>query len=259
MASLNQERISFEQKLKLLLEGLMTDTDGTSFPPPPPPMDGTADQVRMRLINYIKSKLDELLPQEEGLSFRLSQTPNISNWLDLIINYHLEETVQDIILTAPLHSMTPTLLGVTEGEADPLLPYTGYVPLPATFLRLSSFKMKEWQRMVTQPITPQSPKYKKQSHRGLRGGLVKPVAVLTWKHLVGGNTRVVEYFSVKASHEVDYLYFLHAMMAEDFVTRNPSLFEAVAWMCAGKVMQITGQQQAFEMAMQQLQLSYNKL
>lgn len=173
MASLDDERIQYEAALKALLESLNSDGGGIG--------GGTiTNPTLVSAINYVKAKLDELVPTGKGVTYNLSASPNISNPLDLLIAAHMTEGVKDVILSAPLSVLFPTALagkGVhTEGEK------TGYIVLPATFLRLSSLRMADWERdgVLTVPETPLG---KKQSNKWLRGGTVKPVGVLDWKNI----------------------------------------------------------------------------
>ena len=252
MATLAQERAAYEQKLRDLFEAALNDTTGED------PGQGT-NPGRQAIIDYVKAKLDELLPQKEGLTFQLSTAPNLTNWLDLIIDRHLEESVKGVTMTAPPGKVWPSRLNVTTGVSYTDRPYSGYIALPDNFLRLASLRMLEWKREVNSPITPEDHRYAHQQHAGIRGGAFKPVAVLMWKTLEYQNRRVLEYYSVKSSHAVDYLYYHHPMKAEDFVAKNPGLYDSLAWMCAAKVMQITHQDKHAEMANKQVELSYQKI
>lgn len=256
MATLQEERLSFENALKLLFEQVISDNTNDGSVPGLPP--GTLPATRLTVINYVKAKLDELLPQKEGLTFQLSQAPNVTNWMDLIISSHLEEAVKHVIMTAPLKSLKPSRLNISVGVADPARPYMGYVELPDNFLLLSSFRMSEWKREVSVALPTTHPLYANQAYVGIRGGIAKPKAFYAWRTINYLNKRVIEYYSVKSSHAVDYLYYLHSMLAEDFVVFNPLHYDCLAWMCAAKILQITSQTVLADKAMEQLKLSYNK-
>lgn len=251
MSSLDTNRVQFEAALKALLVALADGgvTGGET---------GTILASRLSIINYVKAKLDELIPEGEGVVFALSAAPNFSDPLDLLINAHLDESTKDVILSAPLTVLFPNsatgLSGVAFEDTK-----TGYVVLPTDFLRLSSFKMSGWKRDVSIPITPQDPLYKKQSIPFRRGGVSRPVAVLSWKDLSGTLKRILEYYSVNGSHAVEKLLYIPETLAEDFVAVNPNLLDSLAWMCAGKIMQITGMLKEFELAMAQVKQSYEGL
>ena len=325
MSTLSQERVQFEATLLALLEGI----DGT----------GTISVSRTAIINYVKAKLDELIPGGEGISFALSASPNISNPLDLLIDAHLDECTKNVIMSAPLTVLQPTAVTSPTGVSY-IDTKIGYVILPVNFLRLSSFKMAEWLREVTVPIGMNNPLYRKQSNEYLRGGISKPVAVLKWKSfptgglddltiaaggtgfapgvniltvVQGANTtgtinctasaggvitsinsivtsgagytaantlavtggtgsnctvnltaitgmrRILDYYSVDTSHAVESLLYIPETVAEDFVDDNPDLEDALAWACAGKIMQITGQFEPAKFAQERVNQCYINL
>lgn len=325
MSTLSTERIHFEDALLVLLEGLGAGT-------------GAISPSRMALINYVKAKLDEVIPAGEGITFSLSAAPNVSNPLDLLINAHIDETTKDIQLSAPISVLVPenaTAAGVSFTD-----PKTGYVILPNNFLRLSSFKMTDWQRKLDEGdmIDTKSPKYNRQSNKYLRGTTSKPIGVLTWKNtstgglktisLVAGGTgfvpgvniltvvqsgglqgtiivtasaggiitsvdsivtagdgytvatplattggagngctvnvtaingikRIIEYYSINTVHTVDELLYIPERLAEDLIAVNPNLMDALAWQCAGKIMQITGMMDASKIAQERVTQSLN--
>ena len=245
MSILTDERVQFEAALFAILSSM--DSGGGSIAP-----------SRQSAINYIKAKLDELVPGGEGMTFSLSSEPNITNHLDLLINAHLDECVKDVILSAPISVLFPTADTTTTGTVNTDAK-TGYVVLPNNFLRLSSFKMTEWLKDIDTPITPKDPKYKKQSNEFLRGGISKPVAVLTWKNVGSVMKRVLEYYSVETAHTIEKLLYIPETIAEDFIAVNPNLVDSLAWMTASKIMQITGQADAAKLAQERVSQSYNNL
>lgn len=252
MATLANERIQYEARLKTLLEALGATEAG-----------GTISVDRLSIINMVKAKLDELVPEGEGLTFSLSAEPNVSNPLDLLINAHLEEATKDVILSAPLSALMPVASSETEGTPFTEGGLTGYIPLPDDFLRLVYFKLLEWKRGLTELIRTNDPKYKLQSSDFLRGGIAKPVAALNWRSTTEGEattmSKVIEYYSVLEDHSIEQLTYVCEMLAEDFVEANPSLYPSLAWMCAGKIMLILGLQANYQEAMGQVKLSYINL
>lgn len=245
--SLYTERVHLEAALAAILATMGGGAGGAGAIPP----------TRQSAIDFIKAKLDEIIPGGEGFTFALSAEPNISNPLDLLINAHLDEATKNVILSAPISVLFPTLAtdaGVANTDAK-----TGYVVLPDNFLRLSSFKMTDWLTDIDNPITPKDPKYKKQSNQFLRGGLSKPVAVLTWKSVANVMKRVLEYYSVDTAHTVEKLLYIPETTAEDFIAVNPNLLDALAWMTASKIMQITGMSDAAKLAQERVTQSYTNL
>lgn len=249
MATLTDQRLQYEARLKDLLAAL---SGGTVVE------GGTILPSRLSIINYVKAKLDELVPEGEGITIKLSGEPNVTDPYNLLINAHLDEATKDIILSAPLSVLVPTKLAVTEGVPLSDGSLQGYIDLPANFLRLSMLEMVDWLRPVEVPITPTNPKYKLQSTE-LRGGIAKPVAVLKWRKTGTGVVKCLEYYSISTVHTIEQLMYLHDMTAEDFIAANPVLLPSLAWMCAGKIMEIIGAQVPFQMAMEQVKLSYFNL
>ena len=251
MSILSENRVQYENALMALFEDFETIFGELGAG------GGTILPTRLGAINYVKAKLNELIPEGEGIIFKLSDAPNISNPLDLLINAHLDECTKDVILSAPISTLFPTSLSTTAGTAltDNK---TGYIPLPANFLRFISLKMADWKRSVSTLITPENPIYRKQSLPRLRGNTISPVAVLVWRK-GSPNTRAIEYYSVKSSHSIDQLLYVPETKTEDFVTANPHLLDSLAWMCAGKIMQITGMLNEAKLASERVVQSYTNL
>lgn len=244
--SLQDERIQYDAALKALLDNLGGEIGSGTI----------TDPTRMGAINYIKAKLDELVPEGEGITFNLSTDPNISDPLNLLISAHLDEGVKDVCLSAPLSVLFPTALageGVHTGDAK-----TGYIILPGSFLRLSSVRMEDWERDGTL-TTPETALGKRQGNRWLMGGPSKPVAVLDWKSIDSVMKRVIKYYSVDDSHAIDKLFYIPEQTAEAFLIVNPNLMDALAWMVAGKIMQITGMKEEAKMAQERVAQAYLNL
>lgn len=76
----------------------------------------------------------------------------------------------------------------------------GRMQLPDDFMRLITFKMSDWERAVTEPISESDPRYKLQSSRycGLRGNPQKPVVAIV-KEPTG---LVLEFWSCKGGSTV---------------------------------------------------------
>jgi hypothetical protein len=252
--TLQNERVQFNAALKILLESLNTGGGGIG--------GGTVtDPTRIGAINYIKAKLDELVPQGEGVTFNLSSAPNISDPLNLLISAHLEEGVKDVILSAPITVLKPTASTETTGTPFIAQGLTGYVALPGTFLRLSSFRMADWTRDAIL-TTPETSLGKRQALKHLCGGISKPVAVLTWRNIgtpTPALTRVIEYYSTKGSNTIAKLLYIPEQTAEVFLGANPNLMDALAWTVAGKIMQITGMVNEAKMAQERVNQSYLNL
>ena len=144
---------------------------------------GTGDisAPRLTLIGLTRIKIDEAMFQNEGVQFNLANADN-SNVIDLYINAILDESAKHILQTAPVHIITPTDGGLLDCIPVPDANGTiGYVILPDDYLKFISFKMPDWLQDAETITLPTDPKYKLQKYKATRGGIAKPVVVLSSK------------------------------------------------------------------------------
>jgi len=338
MATLYTKRIEFEQALLNLLDFYEINVDVGTGP-------GTiTSTTRLALINLVKAKLDEVIPEGEGLQFSLEDEKNVSDPLDLLINAILNEAGKRVLMNCPKHYL------VSVKCANSAIPNSidkkiGIIPLPDNFLRFISLKMAEWEREVAEPIPDNSLKILSQYNKITRGGTYKPQAILGKRYLIntkggivavtlsssnGGGTgytpgpviltvvqdgaangtlnatanslgqitsinsiatpgtnysvatelsvtanagtgckiniteitegytftKIIEYFSVKVSHAIDWLLYVPEQPAED-IQRN--VWDAISWMAAGMVLQITERGDLAKLAFEQEALCYKNL
>ena len=97
MADLTSERVEFERLLEDYLAGLTVGAGS-----------GTILATRLTLINLAKAKIDEIIPEGEGVQFNEESSPNISDPYNLLMNSLLDECAKDILLSAPIHVIKPT-------------------------------------------------------------------------------------------------------------------------------------------------------
>lgn len=245
MADLSTERISYEEALANLLE-----TYGVG------PGSGTIIEARLTLINYVKAKLDEIIPEGEGVQFAVEGDVNISDPLNLIINAILDEAAKRVLFNAPLHFLDPVKGETATGTADADDDKIGYIPLADNFVRLVSLKMADWKREVTEAINTSDKRYRIQRNKYIRGGIAKPKAVFSFRTIESEHKRVLEYYSVDESHSIDWLYYIQETNAEDL---QSNLVDALTWVAAGMVLQITERVDLAKVAFEQEQLSYQNL
>lgn len=240
MADLITERSQFEEALLALLSNYSGGTGGE------------IPVARLTVIDLVKAKLDELIP---GVDLVLSEDEGLIEPYTVLINSLLDESAKRVLQTAPIHILTPKL-STAEAVQNASDNKIGYIVLPADFLRIALLKMTEWKREVTDFITPADGKYKLQHNRYTRGGLAKPVAVLTYKQVAGESKRVVEYYSVNSSHVVEHLYYIPETLAEDIQT---NLQDALTWTCAGMILQVTERGDLAKFAFEQANACYQNL
>ena len=121
--------------------------------------------TRLEIIEKVKEKLDEVQ------AYDAYQTGGVN-----LIDKLLDEAGETILNTVPLHTIPPEDFSTETHEM--FTDGTGFVHLPDDFLRLSSFKLAEWDRPVTQPISKSNPLYNLQKNDVTRGKPSKPVCVI---------------------------------------------------------------------------------
>lgn len=243
MANLSFERISFEQALANLLSNY--DLGGGSV---------IVDPVVMPLINLVKAKLDEIIPEGEGLQFSVEGDANISDPLNILISAILNEATKRVLLNAPLSVVDPVKSdqenGIEEGDK------TGFIPLPDNFLRFVSLKMNDWKRETNELVKTTDHRYKLQRNKYTRGGTAKPVAVISKRTVGGLQKRVIEYYSINETHNIEWLYYIQETPASEL---QINLRDALSWVAAGMILQITERLDLAKGAFEQEQLCYLNL
>lgn len=245
MAGLDPERTTFEDVLEAYIEQFTSGGSGS----------GTIPADRLSIINAVKAKIDELIPEGEGvtITFTSEAEPNLSNPLDIFINVVMDEVAKELLLMAPLHVLvpktdTPTPVQILSDD----LGKTGYIALPSDFIRLQSFQMSEWERPVTVPIITLDPLYVLQKNKYVRGGVSKPVAVLSWV----GTTKVLEYYSVRTAHTLAHFRYIPETLPENV---QDNLFDALTWLIAEKVLNITSQTDLAKIAYEKTYLCFKDM
>ncbi len=114
--------------------------------------------------------------------------------LDDMIVSKIEEAARQVESEAPAGMLEP---GYDFGEAGVSMAEhgRGWIILPKDFNRLLVFKMSDWRRPVTVPITELDDLYSRQfsEFRGIAGNPEKPVVAITMK----GEGKVLEFFSCR--------------------------------------------------------------
>jgi hypothetical protein len=183
---------------------------------------------RLELINAVKSKVDEISPKDLIEDVGEGDEKPIA----IMIDQMLDECAYMILRIAPVHKLSvtkSTLLAVM----NPIDNLIGSVVVPADFVRIVDFKMKDWERSVHELQSPESPLAVRQSNKWLRAGTAKPVAILQSGN--AGNT--IEYFSVKSSHDIERYHYIKRELAQ-FIPSGVQ--DALCWLCASKVLGIFG-------------------
>lgn len=184
---------------------------------------------RTALINQVKSKIDELSPSTAMI---VDVGQEDSKPIDTIIGELLDESAKEVLLKAPIHRL-PATSSANVAVASVSDPATGTIDVPVDFLRLVELKLTEWKRPVTELQQQGSKMAERQYNKYLRGGVVKPVAVLSHR----ATKLVIEYFSVESAHTIDRFLYIKKDVAENI---PEILQDALCWICASRVLSIFG-------------------
>lgn len=198
---------------------------------------------RSAIITKVRQKMDEVTAFDESI---------IDN-VDLI-DPSLDEAALKLLMVVPVHLVTPIRMDITSLTKMPPDYQTGYIKLPSDFLKLHTFKMKDWLRVVNVAIDEFHPKYKLQKNKFLRGGNAKPVVVIAWREPIDEAStsisgpgmqpdpnapfKILEYYSVSDtnSHNVDYALYIDKRLPEEIAEEH--LIDPLCWLCAGDVFTI---------------------
>lgn len=209
--------------------------------------------VRSDIISNVKVKIDELMPEGEGVQFI---DTNDTDTLDVLIDRVLDEAGWYVLSTVPLHILDGVSdydIGLYDNEDG-----TGYVLLPGDFIRLCSFKMTEWATSVTVTNLETDVVYQHQKYRATRGGVNNPVVVLRQKKVLGVPKRILEYYSLpeNSTPEIEHFIYIPKQLAENI---QGNLSNAVEWACVWKVLEITERREQAKIAFQNIETSYKNL
>jgi hypothetical protein len=248
LVELNKQRQDYKDALYDLFSGLQSETGGGT---------GGVSADRFHLIGGVKIKIDEMMPEGEGVAFEVQDLVYTADNLDIIINSFLDpaaklihQVVSPTLINGVIATATPTPLTSPDNGS-------GYVVIPSDFIRLQSFKMVSWDIDVNEPITSADPKYKMQKNIHLRGGAIKPVCVINRKKVGSAVKKILEYYSVEAGdHALDQFIYIPEVAAENV---QDDLVDALTWVTAAKVLEVTGNTEASKRAFEMFDISLKNL
>jgi hypothetical protein len=246
MADLSKQSNDFKSAWYALLSELITVDGG-----------GDITGARMLLISDVKVKIDEMMPEGEGVQFTVLDQTNVTDTLDLYINALLDESAQLLHQTAPIDYITAkisTSAAVKNNPDDGL----GYVVLPSDFIRFKSFKMNGWLRDCIELIRPSEKRYVKQGNPITRGGKAKPVCALSERIVDSALVKVIEYYSldITDTHTIEKFIYIPKVAAE-LVQAN--LQPALTWICAAKILEIVQRPEEAAKAWSEVEKQYANL
>lgn len=187
---------------------------------------------RSALINKVKTRIDEVCASGDVI---VEVDVENTKPYDSIIDELLDESALEVLLKAPFYRLNVTSATVTAKE-EYKGSKIGTITLPTDFLRLVSFSMSDWQQPVTSFAIQGDEIAKKQANKYLRGGVAKPVAVLS-KNSSGYSAT---YYSTNAeTHSVTE--FLYIKEVDATKVSDSQLVDAMCWLCAAKTLGVLGE------------------
>lgn len=166
------------------------------------------------LIEQVKVAIDENT-SSEALTGPESGHDIDQLKVDEIVRSKLEDAARVVSSAAPVH-LIDNALSFRDNpiywlDSSDCTTFAGFIKLPVSFMRLIAFKMSDWDRVVTAPITEEDEEYKYQrSHwSGVRGTPERPVCVIANRFLKKDSSnefeqkQVLEFYACKSRSTSD--------------------------------------------------------
>lgn len=192
---------------------------------------------RSELSESVKVKLDESTPD------------GVSHSFDEYIDPLLDEAAKEMFDTVPIQLLVPTAIPVV---ADTNLFYENdlaYIQVPTSYSRIAEIKFANWSKPVRRALKPMDPEYDMQDNTYLKSGSGRPSVKLQYaipaeeslgQFLVCG--KVLEDEAVVIATYIKY----------DVAENLPEpLHEALTWLTTAKVLSVTGEDKAMQLAEKQ--------
>lgn len=147
--------------------------------------------------------------------------------LEEIIGSKIAEAARIVVLNAPSYLLDG---GDSLGTTVAWNGTSGRMTLPEDFLRLVVFKMSDWSRGVTVPISETDPLYAQQGSRwaGVRGNPQKPVVAI----VPSSNGLVLEFYSSKSGSVAQATYIAMPKVADGKIKLCEKLHDATVYYAA---------------------------
>lgn len=198
--------------------------------------------IRAELIDRVRILIDEI---SSGTLPIVSVGVEENNPTDTMIDGVLDESTLEVLLNAPLIRLHPT-----DGSSSTITPNStdvkvGVIQLPNDFVRMVCLQMSDWAEPLYDIAIAGTPVANRQKNPYLRGGVAKPVAVLS--HHSNGYS--LSYYSTKSStHSIKRLDYIAECSAEEL--EGSMNIDAMCWIAASKVLSIAQDMNAATAAME---------
>lgn len=187
---------------------------------------------KSEIHKLVKAFLDELGDNDAEFMLSDNETQNLEDIMDSVTPM----AVRAVHDGAPNYMLDGNNPAVTDFSIDN---YVATATLPDNFMRLVRVKLSSWGAPVTQVITEDSPEYRMQANKYMRGSYNKPVCALVRS---SSGKQVLELYSAKlSSDDLQQLLILtepqwgtDAVKGDDYIEICPRLKSSI-------IAQITGQ------------------
>lgn len=155
------------------------------------------------ITNLVIVKMEEYSPYGPSKGSTLLAGGDLLDEVKPVYSYiaqHLAEAANEMLTIAPIHKLLYKDAGMG-AIADMNDKQTGYIPLPADFLRIHTLRMNGWTRPLHQLTHEGDPAYILQFTRWTRGTRQKPVAILNG----GGSTFPLAEVDVKIVTDAEFV------------------------------------------------------
>lgn len=193
----------------------------------------TREQIKQKILSAIDEVCD-------------SEVSNLN--IERPIETFLDESAMQILYTIPVEHIENKLSFKTN-EHQCNSEGCGWVKLPEKTVRVTAFKIKDWNKTITQFSKRGSYIEQLQSNNYLRGGVEKPVVIID-------ADKLYYYSARKPITKPPEIEIAEAITLIDADERFPEKFvPLLVWLCASKVLQIMNDLSASDRAA----LQYNNL
>lgn len=197
--------------------------------------------TREELIKKVAMKMDEISSSDDVI---VPVGTGDNNPLYTQINYLLNESVNDVLMKAPIYrlqSQTTQAAGATAGFIFAQSRRVATIELSNDFLRMVSITDPSFQRPIIELAIEGDDISKRQHNKFLVAKSAKPVAVMG----TGNNSRKITCYSydVNATPNPTLVYIKRYDSDNDTTAEvglDEYLIDIVSWVCAGRVFAAQG-------------------
>lgn len=206
-------------------------------------------------MKYSLDTLAELVRinmEESGQGYGSVPLPEVDSLgIDYYIKSKIPEAVVKVFAAAPSYlleqtDMRPAALPRQFQDGS------GELLLPDDMLKMTLFRMQGWKRPVTRFIDETDPAAELQRNIYSRGGVSKPVAVITHNN---AGQRVLRYYSLPPevrNHKIEEALYVKLPDLSNPVEINEVLLPSITYSAAAMVYEITGEAERAEIMNRQI-------